>query len=119
MTGNIFVDCVFLFLICYAIVSIFYNLSEFLLKRYCKYPKKTFLVLDIKPESNSLEYDVRCAINKSLENKCALVIVCGELSQDENKALWRLTDVYEHIILTTREELIHKLDTAENISMSL
>ena len=119
MSGNIFVDCVFLFLICYAIISIFYNLSDFLIKRYCKYPPKYFYVLEVKHESKSLERDIRCAISKSLEQKCALGIVCNDLNFEEYKVVWRLTDVYEHIVLATPEELIDKLDTATLISASL
>ena len=119
MSGNVFVDCVFLFLICYALVSIFYDLSDFLMKRYCKYPTKSFLVLEVKHESDTLECDIRCAISKSLSQKCALLIVCRDLSFEEYKVVWRLTDVYEHIVLTTREEMIGKLDTATNISVSL
>ncbi len=119
MTGNIFVDFLLLFLICYALVSIFYNVSDFLLRRYCKYPLRTFLVLELKHESESFECDIRSAISKSLSQHCGLVIVCTGLSQDEYRTIWRLTDVYEHIILTTRDELLNKLDIATDVSMSL
>lgn len=119
MLGNVFVDCVLLFLICYALVSIFYNVSDFLLRRYCKYPQRSFLTLKLKHESESLERDIRCAISKSLSERHALLVVCDDLSQDEYKVVWRLTDVYENIILTTCDELSDKLDFATDISMSL
>lgn len=119
MSGKIFVDFLFLFLICYALISIFYNLSEFLMKRYCKYPQKYFFVLELKHDSKNLECDLRCAVSKSLKEKCALVVVCDDLNPEEQKLVWRITDVYEHIILTTPDELIKKLDTAKNISVSL
>jgi len=118
MSGNIFVDFVFLFLICYALISIFYNLSDFLMNRYCKYPHKHFFVLLLRHEEN-LERDLRCAISKSIKEKCALIVVCDELNAEEYKIVWRIADVYEHIVLTTRDELIKKLDAAKNISVSL
>ena len=116
MSGNFFVDFIFLFLICYAIFCMFYNLSEFLLKRYCKYPSRCFFVLSLTRGSETLECDVRCAVSKSLKEKCALLIVCNDLSTDEYKTLWRITDVYEHIILTTPEKLTGVLDKASYIS---
>ncbi len=119
MSGNFFVDFVFLFLICYALISIFYNLSDYLMKRYCKYPQKHFFVLLLDNESETLERDLRCAIYKSLVQKCALVVVCDGLIPEKEKLVWRIADVYEHITLITRDELIKKLDTAENISVSL
>ncbi len=119
MTGNIFFDCIFLFLICYALINIFYSVSDFLMKRYSKYPNSSFLTLQIKHESQSLENDIRCAVSKSLTQKCALLIVCTDLSMEEYKLVWRITDVYDHIVLTTGEELINKLDTIKTISSSL
>jgi len=119
MSGKIFVDFIFLFLICYALISIFYNLSDFLMKRYCKYPQKHFFVLLLNNESDTLECDLRCAISKSLKEKCALVVVCDSLNSKEEMLVWRIADVYEHIVLTTRDELLGKLDTAKNISVSL
>lgn len=116
MTGNIFFDCVFLFLICYALINIFYNLSDMLLRRYSRFPNRSFLVLKIKHQSESQESDLRCAISKSLAQKCALLIICTDLSMEEYNLVWRLTDVYEHIILTTLEDLPQKLDTAVSIS---
>lgn len=119
MTGNIFIDCIFLFLICYALISIFHDLSVFLLNRYCRYPPKSFLTLELKHGTESLESDLRCAISKSLSLKCGLIVICSDLEIEEYKVVWRLTDVYDHIILTTREELVDKLDTAADISASL
>jgi len=119
MTGNIFFDCVFLFLICYALVNIFYSVSEFLLRRHCRYPNKAFLVIDIAHEDKSIECDVRCAVSKSLNNKCALVILCDDLSLEEYTVIWRLTDCYEHVVVVNRNEFYEKLETAKNISSSL
>ncbi len=119
MTGNIFLDCIFLFLICYALVNIFYSISDFLLRRYCRYPNKSFLMLNLTHESKSLECDIRSAISKSLNNKCALLILCSELDLDEYMILWRLTDSYEHIIITNPDEFFDKLETVKSISVSL
>lgn len=118
MRGNIFLDFVFLFLICYALISIFGELSDFLLKRYCRYPQKTFLTIHIKHESDTIEYDLRNAISKSLLHKCALLVICQDLDQTENTLIWRLTDCYDHIVLTTDEEVLLALDTATSISVS-
>ena len=118
MTGNIFIDCVFLFLICYALINLFYKLSDFLMKKYAKYPDSSFLVLEIIHESKSLENDLRCAISKSLSQKCALVVICTDLSTEEYTLVWRLTDMYKHIVLTTRDELTNKVWVARNISVS-
>lgn len=119
MSGNIFVDFVFLFLICYAIFSIFYSLSEFLLRRYCKYPAKHFFVLLLKHKSETLECDIRCAVAKSLKEKCALLIVCEDLDFEEYKLLWRIADVYDHIILTTPDKVTDNFDNVALINGSL
>ena len=118
MTGNIFLDCMFLFLICYGIVSIFYNLSEFLLHRYCRYPQRSFLVSELVHGSETHECDIRTAISKSLKNKCALVFVCNGLDKDEYLILRNLTYKYNHIILTDREEFTSRIETAKSISAS-
>ena len=119
MSGNFFVDFIFLFLICYAVFCMFYNLSEFLMKRYCKYPARYFFVLSLSHGSETLECDIGCALSRSLKEKCALLIVCNDLSSDEYKTLWRITDVYEHIVLTTPEKLTGVLDKASYISEML
>lgn len=116
MSGNIFVDFVFLFLICYAIFSIFYSLSEFLMRRFCKYPAKYFLTLFLNNESKTLERDIRCAVSKSLEQKCALVVVCDNLSIDEYKVLWRITDVYDNVIITTADKVLSEIENITYIS---
>ena len=118
MSGNIFVDCIFLFLICYAVISIFYDVSEFLLRKYCRYPQKSFITLFVIHGSERLDCDIRCALSKSLKNKCALVIACDGLDVEEYSLLWRLTDCYDHVIVCTSEELAEKLETASLISAS-
>lgn len=118
MFGNVFVDCLFLFLICYALVSIFYNTSEFLLRRYCRYPMRAFFVLELTHDSETIECDVRTALSKSLKNKCALIVVCDGLDLDEYTILWRLTDSFDHVIVTTPDDLISKFDTAKSINAS-
>ena len=118
MSGNIFIDCIFLFLICYAFISIFYDVSDFLLRKYCRYPQRSFITLTVTHGNEKLDCDVRCALSKSLKLRCALVIVCEGLDFDEHKVLWRLTDCYNHVILCTSEELPQKLETASAISAS-
>lgn len=116
MSGNIFVDFLFLFLICYAILSIFYSLSEFLMRRYCKYPDKYFLTLYLNHQSETLERDIRCAVSQSLKQKCALVVVCDDLKLDEYKILWRITDVYDNITITTPDKVLSELGNVAYIS---
>ena len=118
MTGNIFLDCLFLFLICYALVCGFHQLSDFLLRRYCRYPQKTFLVADIHHRSESFECDIRCAVSKSVKNRCALVIICHDLDLDEYTLLWRITDCYNHIIITDCSDFSQKIEMAKGISAS-
>ncbi len=77
------------------------------------------MVLELKHGSESFERDIRCSVSKSLLQKCALLIICTNLDTDEYTKLWRITDVYDHVILATHEEIISKLDTAANISISL
>ena len=118
MSGNIFVDFIFLFLICYAVISIFYDASDFLLRKYCKYPQRSFLIITAVHENDKLECDIRCALSKSLKLKCALIVVDDGLDTDEQMLLWRLTDCYDHVIVCTPEELPKKLATATAISAS-
>ena len=117
MTGNIFLDLVFLFLICYSLVKLFRNLSDFLLKRYCNYPQKTFLCVEIKHKSETIECDIRCAVSKSVSQKCALVVICSDLDLSEQTLVWRLTDSYDNVILTDRDGILKILDIATSISM--
>lgn len=119
MTGNIFLDCVFIFFICYGLVCMFYNVSDFLLRHYCKTVQKTFILLPLKHESKTLECEIRCAVAKSLNNKCALVILCENFDADEYTIVWRLTDCYDHIIVTTREELYSAINKTQNINATL
>ena len=119
MCGNVFLDCLFLFLICYALVSIFYNISDFLLRRYCRYPFHAFFMLELCHGSETLECDIRIALSRSIKNRCALVIVCDSLDLDEYIILWRITDDYDHVIVTTPYEVMTKIDTAKSINASL
>ena len=118
MSGNIFVDFIFLFLICYAVISIFYDVSDFLLRKYCKYPQRSFLTVTAVHGSEKLECDIRCALSKSLKLRCALVIADDGLDAEEQTLLWRLTDCYDHVIVCTPGELPQKLATAASISAS-
>ena len=118
MTGNIFVDCIFLFLICYGLICGFHHLSEFLLHKYCRYPQSTFLVAQINHQSQTFECDIRCAVSKSIKNKCALVFICNDLDLSEYTLLWRITDCYNHIIITDSNEFSAKIEMAKSISVS-
>ncbi len=119
MSGNIFFDCVFIFFICYGFVSFFYSVSDFLMRRYCKNAQKNFIVLPLVKETKNIECDIRCAISKSLNDKCALVILCDGLNVDEYTVLWRLTDSYDHILVTTPDELPQKIDEIEKVNGSI
>ena len=116
MTGNIFLDCVFIFFICYGLACMFCNVSDFLLRHYCKTVQKAFILLPLKHESKTLECDIRCAVAKSLNNKCALMILCENLDADEYTMVWRLTDCYDHVIVSTQEEFPDKIEKAQAIN---
>lgn len=119
MTGNIFLDCVFLFFVCYGVVCMFCNVSDFLMRHYCKTVQKTFILLPVEHESQTLECDVRCAVAKSSNNKCALVILCENLDADEYMMIWRLTDCYDHVLVSTQEELPAMISKAHIINRKL
>lgn len=105
MSGNAFVDCVMLFLICYAIFDILTDLSGYLIKRFCKYPPGYFLVLSLEHESATLENDIRCAVSKSMSLGCTLLCVAKDLDKNEQNTLWRLVDVYDHVLIMTPDEV--------------
>lgn len=118
MFGNVFLDCLFIFLICYGLVSIFYNTSDFLLRRYCRYPMRAFLILELNHDCPTMECDIRVALSKSIKCKCALVVVCDGFDLDEYTILWRLTDSYDHVVVTTPDDVVSKFETAKTISAS-
>ncbi len=104
MSGNAFVDCVILFLICYAIFGILTDLSGYLIKRFCKHPPRYFLVLSIEHKSATLEHDIRCAVSKSLSLGCTLLCIVKGLDKNEQSILWRLVDVYDNVLIMTPDE---------------
>lgn len=119
MTGNMFFDAVIIFLIAYAIINIFYEIGDFFTRRYSQYKPKDYIVLPLKHGLESLECDIRLAVKKSCDTRCALVIVDESLDSDEKMILWRLTDECSNVIISLPEELPDKLKTAEAINASL
>ena len=119
MSGNVFLDCVFVFLICYALVSIFYNVSDFLLHKYCKYPQSSFFLLELTHMSESFECDLRIAVSKSVKSRCALLISCCGLDDEEKSLLQQVVQSYNHIIITTPDEINSCIEMAKAINASL
>ena len=119
MTGNLFFDGVVLFLICYALIHIFYELGDWLIVRFSGFRRKEFILLSVHHSMESLEIDVRHALERSMEQKCALFIVDRGLDEQEKILLWRLVDSFDHVVIAQPQELSEKIQTAELIQKSL
>ncbi len=102
---NIFFDALIIFLITYAIINIFYEIAQFLVKKFSKLPPKCELILLLNSGNTTLEADIRTAITKSQQTNCSLTIVDCDLTQQEKMILWRLTDVYENIKIVEKNGL--------------
>ncbi len=118
MTGNIFFDVVIIFLIAYAIINILYEFADCFIHRYASYHPKDCLILPLSHGTKSLECDVRMALKRSCDLKCALIIVEEDLDSDEQMILWRLTDDSENVILSHPDEVTQKIKTAMAINAS-
>ena len=119
MTGNVFFDAVVIFLLAYAIINIFYEVGEFFTNRFSRYRPKDCIVLPLEHGAESLECDVRLAMKRSCDLRCALVIVDLSLDSDEKMILWRLTDESDNVVVSLPEELPDKIKTAEAINATL
>jgi len=119
MTGNLFFDAVIIFLIAYAIVNICYEIGDFYTRRYSKRHVNTCIVLPLRHGADDLEYDIRIALSRSEDARCALVIIDESLDNNEKMMLYRLTDDSDHVVISQPEELKEKLKTAESINASL
>lgn len=119
MTGNVFFDAVILFLIAYAVITIAYEVGDFFTNRFSRCKPKECIVLPLHHGTESLECDVRSAMKRSCDLKCALVVVDESLDSDEKMILWRLTDSSDHVIISLPEELSGKLKTAEAMNASM
>lgn len=114
MTGNIFFDGIFIFLITYAIISILQEIADVFQNRFSRCRPKDVSVLVLSHGQKSLECDVRMALKRSLNMRCALVVVDDALDSDEKMMLWRLTDPYQHAFLSSPEQLMETIETAKN-----
>ncbi len=115
MTGNVFFDGIFIFLIAYAIISMLHELADAFQNRFSRCHPKDCVVLVLSHGTESLECDVRMALKRSCEMRCALVVVDASLDSDEKIILWRLTDQSEHVLLSTPEHLMETIETAQNL----
>lgn len=119
MTGNVFFDAVIIFLITYAILNILYEITDFFIERFAKCYPRDFLILSLEHGTETMECDVRTAIRRSCDLKCALLIVDNGLDSSEKMMLWRLTDDQNNIVYSVPEELSEHLKTAEMMSKTL
>lgn len=117
MTGNIFFDGIFIFLITYAIISILQEIADILQNRFSRCRPKDVMVLVLSHGLQSLECDVRMALKRSQSMRCALIVVDDALDSDEKMILWRLTDPYQHAIITSPEQLVETIENAGTISL--
>lgn len=109
MTQNIFFDAVIIFLIAYAIIDIFYEISECLLNKFSRVSPKDYIVLPLYHGDEHLECSVRFAIKRSNDLRCSLVIIENNLDESEKKILCRLTDKLSNVIISTPEEFNQKI----------
>lgn len=113
MTGNVFFDGIFIFLIAYAIISMLHELADAFQNRFSRCHPKDCVVLVLSHGTESLECDVRMALRRSYEMHCALIIVDTSLDSDEKMILWRLTDPCDHVLISTSEQLMETIETAQ------
>lgn len=119
MTGNVFFDAVIIFLIAYAIINILYDVGDFLTNRFSRCKPKGCIVLPLHHGAETIEYDVRLALRRCCDARCALVIVDEALDSDEKMLLWRLTDQCDNVLIALPEELPDKINAAEAINALL
>ena len=67
------------------------------------------MTLFLNRESDTLERDIRCSVSQSLKQKCTLVVVCDDLTFDEYKILWRITDTYDNVTITTSDKFLSEI----------
>ena len=111
MTQNIFFDALIIFLIAYAIIDIFYEISECFLNRFSRVSPKDYIVLPLYHGDEHLECSVRFAVRKSIDSRCSLVIIENNLDEDEKMILCRLTDSLGNVTISTPEEFTHQVST--------
>ncbi len=104
MNGNLFLKIIEVFFLCFGLISFFHSVSDWVLNRYCKQKNKGFHMLYIPEKTETLEADIRCSIQKSLAERRVLVIIHGELPEEDTFVLWRLCDPYEHIFIARKED---------------
>ena len=119
MTENVFFDAVIIFLIAYAIINIFYEAGECITNRFSRCRPKNCIILPLCHGAENLECEVRMAMKRSCELRCALVIVDEALDSDEKMILWRLTDDCDNVVISLPEELPDKIKIAEAINASM
>ena len=97
---NFFIDCILLFLLFYALVSISEKLTDFAFKRQqCKI---SYAV--IKPiDSEQFEYDLRTAASFCQRNGFPLVVVDSGLSDDAKYILDALSGEFSNIVFVSCE----------------
>lgn len=119
MTGNVFFDALFIFLIAYAMIHICYEIGDALVRRFSVYCPKDYILLPLEHGTESLELDVRRAVKRSVEHRCALLIVDKGLGREEKNILWRLVDSYDNVVISGLDDLSENLKRAEAINASL
>ncbi|MBR4874310.1 MAG: hypothetical protein IKU87_00600 [Clostridia bacterium] len=109
MTNNVFLDGLIIFLIAYAIISIFHDIADCILNRFSKCTPKNCVVLKVSHGSESLENELRTALRHSGSIKCKLLVVCDNLDECEEKIIKYITCGAEGVEITTPDELPRKI----------
>ena len=111
MTGSFILDVLLIFLICYAVLHILRELGDAILRRFCVSQHRECLLLPLRSGSETLEFEIRTALQTSDDLCCTLVILDDGLSQSEKLMLWRLTDGCERVTVTEPANLLEKVET--------
>lgn len=116
---NIFLMSIFTFLVAYAIIDIFYEIAEIILNKFSRVCPKDYIVLPLSDNIENLDGAIRVSLKRSQNHRCALVIVCKNLGENEQQILKRLTEHRSNVVICNSDNLPDALLLAEKINQSL
>lgn len=110
MTGSFVTDVILIFLICYAVLHILHGLGDAILRHFSVCRHRECLLLPLRSGSETLEFELRAALQTRDDLSCALLIVDDGLNKEEKLMLWRLTDGCEHVTVVEPANLLEKVE---------
>ena len=111
MTGSFISDVILIFLVCYAVLHILQEIGDAILRHFCACQHRECLFLPLTSGSETLEFEIRRALQTSDDLCCTLVILDDGLNQEEKLMLWRLTDGCERVTVAEPSNLLQKVET--------